>query len=318
MKIKNILNNIFNPSDSKNKGGKIESDDSYCYSRMVWNSKDNLIILLSFTEDYFPQIIELQDAMLKKKVFQTKIIFSSYDENTGKVDEDGNEVLIIHKKYYILIGAAPKHWQLIYTEIHDLGNEALSKITDEITNNCCSSDFYQIIEDGIVSNFKYNNIYPKYDVNCSIGEYTYTDPKTVLARLPEAFTAKEVLRFIMVYNSHETFCFSARDELYYISEITQECFEKEYGLNQLFTDLFGENITVEKLSLFIEPLYKQPDDDTLPGDLDDASLDDIFREEYDRFSAVIDSNIYYEDIDEALSNDEESENMKPEDVISDY
>lgn len=65
--------------------------------------------------------------------------------------------------------------------------------------------------------------------------------------------------------------------------------------------------------MLTEPLYKQPDDDSIPGDVSDEALDEIFREHYERFSAVADDNIQYEDIDEEIADDEESENMREED-----
>ena len=34
--------------------------------------------------------------------------------------------------------------------------------------------------------------------------------------------------------------------------------------------------------MLLEPLYKQPDDDSIPGDVSDESLDEIFREKYER------------------------------------
>ena len=46
---------------------KIESLDSYCYSKIIWNTEDNLIILISYTKDYFEQVIEIQDAINKLK-----------------------------------------------------------------------------------------------------------------------------------------------------------------------------------------------------------------------------------------------------------
>ena len=88
---------------------------------------------------YFEQIIDIQDSIIYTSAWgklRSKIIYSSYDEKTDKKDEYGNDVWIIHKKYYMLIGGNPLGWQNLYMNIHDLGNEILRKITDEIINNC--------------------------------------------------------------------------------------------------------------------------------------------------------------------------------------
>ena len=124
MKLKNIFNKIFKP-----KPKKIESDNSYCYSKIIWNTNDNLIILISFTEDYFEQIIEIQDAMnCSWQNLVGKIVYSSYEEETDKKDEDGNNIVVIHKKYYLLIGGAPLAWQDLFMNISNLSNDILSKI----------------------------------------------------------------------------------------------------------------------------------------------------------------------------------------------
>lgn len=311
MGLKNVIKNILKPSEKKK---IVNSDDSYCYSKIIWNSKDNLIILLSFTEDYFASIIELQDAMLKRFWgFESEVVFSSYDEETDKIDEDGNKLWIIHNKYYILIGGEPFHdWVELYTKIHNLGNEALARITDEIVNNCYAEDYKKLIEDGILYNFKYVDTEPEYDKNKIVDGVQYTDPKVLLERIPTGFTARELLPFIRISRVSGTgIITNAFNELIANSRY----FYDESILKNLYIDLFGENITSEKLLSFTEPLYKQPDDDSLPGNVDDESLDAIFRENYDRFSAVHDDGTYYEDIDEELNEDEESDNMRKEDII---
>ena len=103
-----------------------------------------------------------------------------------------------------------------------------------------------------------------------------------------------------------------------IQNMTEEQFKSsEYF--EIYAKLF-KNPTVKKLKMLLEPLYKQPDedDDSIPGDISDESLDEIFRENYERFSAVADDLTQYEDIDEELDDDEESENMRKEDLIEDW
>ena len=297
---KNIFNKIIKP---KNK--KVESDDSYCYSEIIWNNYNNLMILISFTEDYFEQIIDIQDA-INSCTLQGKIIYSSYEEETDRKDDNGDNIIIIHKKYYMLIGGSPKEWNKLYMNIHNLGNEVLSKISDEITNNCKASDFNQLIEDGILSEFN-DNYVPDTDLITKNGS-SYTNPELVLSKLPNGFTGRDVIKFIKV--TSKDWVASAFETVNNVYRMPNSLF-KNHDLYPMYTALIKDP-TPDKLGMLLEPLYKQPDDDTIPGDIDDESLDEIFRVKYERFSAVADDNMQYEDIDEILY-DEESENIEESD-----
>jgi hypothetical protein len=312
MSIKNILNKIFKsknlnlPSEDYSKI-KMVSNDSYCYSKIIWNSDDNLIILISFTEDHFEEIIDIQDAINYSQTnLFSKIVYSSYDEETDQKDENGNSLWIIHKKYYMLIGGWPSAWQTIYMNINNLGNNVLFSITNEIVNNCYAKDFDILIEDGILSNFKYTKEKPDYDIPKEVedGSFKYTNPEVVLSRLPNGFTGRDILKFIMIHTTHNKFT-NAYNELVYITEMNNDYFIKSNYYN-IYSSLF-KNPTVNKLKIVLDPLYKQPDDDNIAGDVDDESLDTIFREHYERFSAIADDSIHYEDIDEKLSEYEEGE-----------
>ena len=315
MKFKGILNKIFKSPYFKNNRNKIESNDNYCYSNIVWNDSDNLIILISFSKEYFEQIIEIQDAINNEYLkLDTKIVFSSYDEEVTKEDEYENiiEELIIHKKYYMLIGGQQLDWQKLYMNIHNLGNEVLNKITIEIINNCNPIYFKDLINDGILPEFttKDNQDTLK---QLKSGR-KYIDPEVLIKRLPNGFTGSDIIKFIKIYTVGETVRSNALLKIdNIIRHISNEQFKK-HDLYPVYTALFNEP-TVEKLSILLEPLYKQPDDDAIPGDVSDESLDAIFREHYERFSAVNDDSIYYEDIDEELEDYEEFENMQEGDKL---
>lgn len=313
MKIKNILNKL---RALFTKNNEIISDDSYCYSQIVWKTKDNIIILLSFTENYFEQIMEIQDAInYSWQGLCSKIVYSSYEEEVTAEDEDGTiyDTQIVHKKYYMLIGGSPLAWQELYMNIHDLGNEVLNKITDEITNNCDPFYFKNLIDDGILYNFRYSEENEmNYDASkVSKNNYTYTDPEVLLKRLPNGFTGRDILKFIKV--CHGTIVTNGLSSIIDVKYMPDNLF-KNHGLYPLYAAVFKDP-TIEKLNMVLEPLYKQPDDDSIPGDVSDESLDAIFREHYEKFSAVADDSTHYEDIDEQLSDDEESENMHERDKM---
>ena len=311
MKLKKILK-LF--KFNRVKEIKLESDDSYCYSNIIWNSEKRLIILLSFTEDYFEQVIEIQDAINNTDDLHSKIVFSSYDEETDKKDEDGDTIVIIHKKHYMLIGGHIIGWKRLYQNIHNLSNNVLSAITNEITNNCSPYHFEALIEDGVLNEFKRNEE-SKYDeLKITKNNNKYIDPEVLISRLPKAFTGRDILRFVEI-DSHGVLI-KYPDALTNINHICNmpESLFKTHELYPLYAAVV-KNPTPSKLGMLLKPLYMQTDDDTIPGDVSDESLDEIFREHHERFSAVADDNVQYEDIDEVLEDDEESENIKEEDKI---
>lgn len=306
MKFKNIIKKFIKST----KTNKINSDDNYCYSNIIWNTDSNLIILISFTENYFEQIIEIQDVINTSQLLNSKIIYSSYEEVTDKLDEDGDPIVIIHKKYYMLIGGYPCYWNYLYTNIHNLGNPILSKITDEIVNNCDSKNFSNLIYDGILHGFKDNIKYEDKEVE-TVNGYIYTDPKILLNRLPSGFTGRDILKFIRIFKDDNV------SDAYYKINIFYNMKNADFYKHELYPlySVLFNNLTIEKLCMALAPLYNQIDDDSIPGDVSDESLDEIFREKYERFSAVADNFTLYEDIDEVLSDDEESDNMRKEDII---
>ena len=311
MKFKDIFNKLIKKSSES--VNKVESDDSYCYSKLIWNTNNNIIILISFTQDYFEQIIDIQDAInYNQKGLCSKIVYSSYDEKTDKQDEDGNDIWVIHKKHYLLIGGSPSAWEELYMNIHDLGNEVLNKISNEIVNNCDPAYFNRLIEDGILFGFseEHTGDIPVETEN----KRFYTNPTILLNELPNGFTGRDLLKFIKIetctYDINTiTNAFEEIEDIY--SLYSNERF-KNHELYPLY-DALIKDPTVEKLKMLTEPLYKQPDDDSIPGDVSDESLDELFREHYERFSAIADDSIQYEDIDEEIADDEESENIREED-----
>ena len=210
----------------------------------------------------------------------------------------------------MLIGGEPLIWQSLYGKIHNLGNDVLYRITNEIINNCNSEDFKQLIDDGILY---FNSTGKSYDspVVTEDGMY-YTDPNVVLKRLPDAFTGRDIIEFIKIFDGGN-YMTNALAKILDIKYMPNERFKKSY-LRDLYKVLF-KNPTIESLTMLLEPLYKQPDDDSIPGDVSDESLDEIFREHYERFSAIIDDSVHYEDIDEVLADEEESENMREGDKL---
>lgn len=281
------------------KNKKNVMDENFCYSDIIWYSKDNLIILLSFTKEYFRDIIELQEAISYTDL-KEKIIFSSYDE------ELEDETILSHERNYMLISGNTDEWAKLFTKI-DIGNKCLGILSKEISNNCYFESFDKLIEDSIIKKFKYNNSdnTPQYNNNMrskSLNGNTvlFNDPKYILDKLPVSITGKDLFHIIKVSPYKDYWC-----SPYTILETygAESVFKNE-SLMEVFNLLMNKP-SLENLKLITQPLYFQPDDDTFPGSIDDDALDDIFKENYEKFSALIDDNNEYEDIDEILSEDEE-------------
>lgn len=292
----------------------IKSKDSFINTKVIYNTEYNFIILISFSEDYFNDAMELITAsnnIDNIAYYKPFIIYrhSSYKENIS----DNNE--LSHPRNYLLISGSELEYTTLYKSIENIGNAILQAITIEIYNNRSSSDFDELIDDNIFfkSLFKYINIEPPYDKLACINEKSFDNLNYILKQLPESFTAQSLLKIINIYNlpKIELSFLSAYDILNKVYKYENPDYIyliNDYNLRNDFFKLFIKNPTDENLSNLIGPQYLIIDDDEIPGDVSDEKLDEIFRQEYDRFNAVKDDNTEYVDIDELLNEDDETEN----------
>lgn len=293
----------------KNKKKKIKSDEVYCYTDIVWNTKYNIIILVSYTKEYFNQIIELLDACNKCNI-RTLHMQSSYDEKSDKTDHHGYPIYIEHPKHYLLLSGEPSEFSKIHTNIHNLGNVILSNINNDIVNNCNSNDFNNLIDDGILSqsSFKYSDDI-KYTDSCIVAKSVtpctilYDNIDIILSRLPKVFTSKNIINHINIrieFSESNCIMYSIYEYIKLGDKIENYNF---INLFNLLSPLFNKiipNATLDKMETLVLPLYMQSDDDSIPGDIDDDSLDEIFRKKYERFNAINTESLIYQDIDEVL------------------
>lgn len=295
----------------KKKDNKILADDDFCRSDVIFHGERYLILLLSYTDNYHADMVEFLDAeraIDSYPCFQ-KIKFSSYDETN-----DSGET-ISHNRNYMLLGVADiREFIRLYNFIGSISNKIINTITADIINNYDLSSFpeaQELVENGIIK----LNPNPNLDfdlVICDDGEYL--DPNIIKSKIPSVFTGLDILPFIEM-GRYYNWNFAIYDMMDNIDNMTDAEFKESVYYN-ICKKLF-KNPSREKMHMLLTtPLYMLPDeDDSLPGDLDDESLDSIFRENYERFSAVADDSTLYEDIDEILEDDEESENMKDEDKM---
>lgn len=318
----------------------VDSNDSFVRTSVIWNTFDHIIFLISCTEDYALPLCEFIEACNITSAIKVRMLQSSFDELDGK-DKYGDPIYISHKRLYTVVAGSPGNFGHLITELASLANPIWSAIEREIYNNCHYAAFAWLEQYGVFnrSDFLYQKTHPKYDENCEVGPHLlknvdficYTDPEVVLSRLPISFTGRSILRMINV--EYGNVSANAEDILHFaFADIGEDDYTDDSDedgsslftvdtvmtqLEDLYKFILKRDVTEDALKSLIEPLFLHNEDGTVVGDISDEHLDEIFRQSYDRFSAVADDNTQYEDIDERLEDDEESENMRKEDIIED-
>ena len=319
----------------------VDSNDSFVRTSVVWNTFDHIIFLISCTEDYALPLCEFIEPCTSTIGVQIKLMQSSFDEELEDRDKYGDPIYVSHKRLYAVAAGAPGEFGHLIAELANLANPIWSAIEREIYNNCHYAGFAWLEPYGVFnrSDFLYQKTHPKYDENCEVGPHLlknvdficYTDPEVLLSRLPNCFTGRSILRMINVEygnvsaNAEDILRFAFADTEYddyadNSDEDDDSLFTVDAVMTQLedlYKTILKRDVTEDALKSLIEPLFLHNEDGTIVGDISDEHLDEIFRQSYDRFSAVADENTQYEDIDERLEDDEESENMRKEDIIED-
>ena len=305
--IKNFLNKLFNKNKKKS-----FSKDSYIHSKFIYKgvqlSYYNIMILLDFTEDYFYQVMELLSANCN---LTTKLINTSYDVDDAEDYVDNMDVREKSiQKYYLLIGGDKQDYINLYNNISNVSNEALQCITLELYEHTDGIMFQDLIDDGIFNKDLFKNTTKPMTKAINDKELEviikYDDIDYIMSQLPSCFLGDDILYFInvSVIPYFNTATFHDKSTLRLLLN------------NQVYTDYINDdtikvifhgamkNPTREKLKdIFEIPLYKrEPSNDILSGQIDEVELDDLFKQEYDRFNAI--DSIQYVDIDEVISEEE--------------
>ena len=281
MGIKKFLKRIFS--------NKLKDKEKYLYTKVIFNIESEFMILISFSDHYHNQMMEFLDICSWTSGVITKLIQSSYDEET----DDGK--FIIHNRNYLLIDMD----DYAYAEIlyhSNMSNPIISAISEDVKNIRHIEKYKDILLFDEPDNIIFDECIEITDYKLP---YKVTDMDKILKSLPNCFTGYTLLPFIHIY-----FSFTTPISLYdYLLEVY------EYKADEEFIDYFEsvrKNIisklvkhpTDVVLKNYIGPQYLVMEDEDIPGDLDEESLDDIFKQSYDRFNAISDDNIVYKDIDE--------------------
>lgn len=283
---------------------RCKDNSSYIYTETLYNATKNFVVFVSFSNDYLSDGAELLGAITNCNAIKAKYNHIQYDEYLD--NDNGGYNVIEHRKYYIILSGDSHAYNMFYKEISNLANPLLKAISKEIFNSRVSSDFEDLIKDNIfnIGDFKSNN--PQYDEYIKAAEYCYHDNiSLIIKRLPSSFSTIDLLEIVNCYD-REFIATSALDMIHEACNSNRcKCL-----IGTVFSKFFNallHDISDETLYKIIGPKYKIDADMGFYGIYSDAEVDDIFKEQYDKFSAIANPNIHYEDIDEILENLEDDD-----------
>lgn len=305
--------------------------ESYIHSTFIESccKKDNnfyyfsSIILFEFTDDKFPDVCEFLDA---SKLEASKLISTSLDIETG-IDKYGEPIYISYPKNYFLIKCTPQQIVDTILNINGLSNQVLKCLKAEIYEHMPRKDFIELERYDILdmNAFKMEEIeetdftYIKYESNemlFNCNNILFVSFNNILSKLPKCFTALDVIEFITILMYNESFVTST-DKEWIVFNAHDLKYKKSilailYN-NGIFKYLFNDISMHDILNMLITPVFNRntDDDNILNGSLSDENIDDIFKQQYDRFNNVTDDNIIYKDIDEII----EDENIKTDEEL---
>lgn len=273
----------------------VTSNDEYVKSKVIYNTSLKLMILVSFTEEYFYDAIEFCSACTNSGV-KTKLAQSSYEEET--TDKDGNKTIIYHPKYYLLVSSYPGHYGVIFGKIA-LSNNILKSIKDDLTNtiscteiDICSNVFNYYILDK--DEFKKDDI--KYDdlithINTQCDNIPY-----IMNQLPSSFSLADMIDVFEVYLEDGRI------------RTLREAYKYDQKAIIHFLRMLNNNLSTDTIQMLINSpvIAIDLDDDDINGYMSDEDIDTIFKQDYDKFVGITDEEIAYDELaDEILTTEEE-------------
>lgn len=301
---------------------KVIEDDTKLYTDVVYNTFANLIILISYSNDYANQVVEFLDACntagIKFITMSSSYGTTNEEENDDNDEEEKEKEFairpeqILHQRQYIVLSGSVLNYAGIYSCIDALSNDILLAIQDDIYNHCSSTYFNEHIKNGVLNfnEFKYKKISPQYDRELTLSPIQYdkqlvfNDPKLIISKIPSGFMEKDILQIIKIHTPGDDYAIKSMLRLLKEQYDKNKCgkdFMKDFA--DIYSMIIGE-INDEKIHrLLFVPKYMLQDSDTLIGDVDDERLDEMFRQRYDKFSGIATDGIEYKDIDEIIQDD---------------
>lgn len=274
----------------------------------------NIIMLISFSKNYFDEISEL----VCNCQFKTKLLQTSYDKELDTLDEDGNKQIMITPKYYLLISGSVKDYLDLFYNTVNLSNSAIKCIMTELYGNVNKSFFQQLIDDRILSEqlFTYNNKTTAIEeiIDNDTRIISHDDADYVISKLPTGFIGSDLVDMVKIYfyytDDNNVTIRYASSVLQLLKEIKKgnipERVINVLSTNNIFNGIMSDS-SIDNLLDLLNPVYKRKVfDNVITGGLNDEDIDEVFLQQYDRFTGVIsdEDDIHYSDIDEVVSDDE--------------
>ena len=306
-------------------------EDNVTKSTVIYNTGDNVIILVSFSTKDIDDVAEFVEACYNANLHT----ITERDSNLCyKEDTEVKElVAITHVRHYIIIGGSPRSYGELYKYV-SLSNTILECITEDIYNNCSSTYFKKSIEDGVldINKFVYNKIIPKYD------EYVYSKDKSVycddityiLSKIPKCYTTINLTKIVNIYikskDINGVYIYTIRNFIkvynaYKKNGIKNIDYNETYEKikHQLFHKIMApKNDCLDDYTFINLPIYMIEDyDPEYVGDKSIEEMDEIFQQQYDRFVTPTIDNVpmYDESVDDIIGDTEEEENIREVDKL---
>lgn len=309
--IKKVLNKI-------NSGGQLKAaPDSFIMTDTIYNGRLNHIILITFTEEHF---VDAMEFLAIDRTTNIKMVFvnSSYKECVET--EDGNK-FIEHKRFYIVTSGSNEDYIYLLCNCWSLSNNIIKSIIKEIYIHRDPKDYKDLIDDQILlsKEFHHNKLNRvQYDNPLEVKIFDnmlyYCDNVSQIKnKLPETILGRQILDIIHCYTEYDDI-----DTLFYVikSKITDNEYKEEFrqACFNAFKDIISEcikNPTMETMINISGPLYNILEDDQLSGEISDETLDEIFRQAYERFTIITpDESITYQSIDEVVAYSDGEEDLE--------
>ena len=252
------------------------------------------------------------DDYIRSTFINSIFMASSDDEYTDELDEDGNEIIISTPKNYLLIKVSCKDIFHILSNI-DISNPFASELIQVMYDNDIKADYFKdFINDGILNESLYANKNAEPKNLIQYNHLIYSDIPAILKLLPSEFNGYHLLKLFEYFVDGKTY--------YLQNQVYKHCASlTDDEITHVYNGVI-KNPTRERLQKLIQPLYKidWEDEDLIHGELSSSDVDELFKQQYDRFSAVKNDNTTYMDIDEVLSEDDPGYNNVQSNDIEDY
>lgn len=283
-----FLEKIFGSTNSKlskvniiGKGN--ETSPSDIKSSVIYNTKDNFIVLIQYGSDYFYSMIEFLSIVSKIPSIQALTSNASIEVQEKEDEEDFSKkpIKLTDTKYYTIIAGSEFHE--LYKHL-DLSNSILQEITNDIYEYRCNDVDFSILTGNRVLDqfrFKYGSTVPPWESRVDGGNnVTYDDLNVVLSRLPNVFEKIDIIKLLKVtYKDCGKWHTVYTPEFIAHAPYLTPVMDAYFGKDNVFEDVYA--------SLF-DPIYRRevvdPEDDEDSGMLPPEKLDSIFQQSYDRFT----------------------------------